>query len=96
MTKNKILLLGVFFICGAFLLLGASCNLADTLEGDKKGEATGRSEITEYEAGYRWDENGWIYVHIEGEPYDRGKQHGHLVAEELATIKASLEYLTYH
>ena len=95
MTKNKILLLGVFFICGAFLLLGASCNLADTLEGDKKGEATGRSEITEYEAGYRWDENGWIYVHIEGEPYDRGKQHGHLVAEELATIKASLEYLTY-
>ena len=35
-----------------------------------------------YKNGYRYDENGWIFVHIEGEPYERGYQHGYLVAQE--------------
>ncbi|MCK4996492.1 MAG: hypothetical protein KAR55_06345 [Thermoplasmatales archaeon] len=25
-----------------------------------------------YEDGYRYNINGWIYLHIEGEPYERG------------------------
>ncbi|HQN07241.1 MAG TPA: C45 family autoproteolytic acyltransferase/hydrolase [Thermoanaerobaculia bacterium] len=33
---------------------------------------------------FRYDEKGWIYVHVEGEPYERGFQYGSLVAEELA------------
>jgi hypothetical protein len=31
-----------------------------------------------YGRGYRFDHNGWIYLHVEGEPYDRGFQHGYL------------------
>src|SRR6476659_1448500 len=34
--------------------------------------------------GYRYNQAGWIVVHIEGEPYDRGVQHGRLLAPEIA------------
>ena len=33
--------------------------------------------------GYRYDDRGWIFVHIEGEPYERGYQYGHLLADEI-------------
>jgi len=31
----------------------------------------------------RRDQSGWIFLHIEGEPYDRGEQHGQLLATEI-------------
>lgn len=34
--------------------------------------------------GFRYDDGGWIYVHIEGEPYERGRQYGELVASEIS------------
>lgn len=33
---------------------------------------------------FRYEEGGWIFVHVEGEPFARGYQHGRLLAEELA------------
>ena len=57
--------------------------------------AEGGDEIIEYGDGYRFDRNGWVYVHIEGEPYERGVQHGYLLAPELEDILRSLKYLTY-
>ncbi|HOO32172.1 MAG TPA: C45 family autoproteolytic acyltransferase/hydrolase [Thermotogota bacterium] len=45
--------------------------------------------------GYRYEQNGWIYIHIEGKPFERGFQHGYLIADQLEDIKRSLEYLTY-
>jgi hypothetical protein len=32
---------------------------------------------------YRYSAAGWIYLHIEGKPYDRGYQHGYLMAHEI-------------
>ena len=32
---------------------------------------------------YRYPAGGWIYLHIEGQPYERGYQHGHLMAREI-------------
>lgn len=32
---------------------------------------------------YRYPAAGWIYLHIEGKPYDRGYQHGYLMAKEI-------------
>jgi len=29
------------------------------------------------------DKDGWVYLHIEGEPYERGFQHGYLLAKEI-------------
>lgn len=47
-----------------------------------------------YEKGYRFDCNGWIYVHIEGGPRERGIQYGHLVAPELADAMKTMEAIT--
>ncbi len=40
--------------------------------------------------GFRYDEAGWIYVHIEGEPYERGSQFGELVAHEIVRYMEKL------
>jgi hypothetical protein len=41
-------------------------------------------------AGYRYPQNGWAVLHIEGEPYDRGYQHGTLMAREIERYIAAL------
>ena len=41
-------------------------------------------------AGYRYPQNGWAVLHIEGEPYDRGYQHGALMAHEIERYIAAL------
>jgi hypothetical protein len=41
------------------------------------------SAVTTYGPAYRYPVGGWIYVHIEGKPYERGYQHGHLMAKEI-------------
>jgi hypothetical protein len=40
--------------------------------------------------GFRYDDGGWIYVHIEGEPYERGRQFGELVAQEIVRYMEKL------
>ena len=52
-------------------------------------------KVTKYDKGYRFDQNGWIYLHIEGRPYERGFQHGYLLAPELAEILRNYKDLSY-
>ena len=96
MTTKKMFLgaLLVIFLVTASLVFSGCLNWEkeEAATPEPKGEP--KSTVTEYGDGYRFTENGWVYVHIEGEPYERGKQHGYLVAEELKEIKRSLEYLT--
>src|SRR5262245_37408510 len=40
--------------------------------------------VKRHGAGYRYPQAGWIVLHIEGEPYERGFQHGQLLAAEIA------------
>jgi hypothetical protein len=40
--------------------------------------------VQRYGPGYRYPQAGWIVLHIEGEPYERGVQHGRLLAPEIA------------
>lgn len=39
---------------------------------------------------YRYDENGWIFIHIEGKPYERGYQHGFLLSQEIVSYIGKL------
>jgi hypothetical protein len=57
-------------------------------------EISDARNLTKFDKGYRFDENGWIYVHIEGDPYDRGFQYGYLVAPELDRIMKNVRHLT--
>lgn len=40
--------------------------------------------VQRYGPAYRYPQAGWIVLHIEGEPYERGYQHGRLMAPEIA------------
>lgn len=50
-------------------------------------------EVIQHGDGYRFERDGWIYLHIEGEPYERGVQHGNLLAQELDEILRSVRYV---
>ena len=36
----------------------------------------------------RHEKHGWVYLHIEGEPRERGFQHGYLLAKEIGEAHA--------
>jgi hypothetical protein len=40
--------------------------------------------IQQVSPAYRYPQAGWNVVHIEGKPYERGVQHGRLLAPEIA------------
>ena len=42
------------------------------------------SSVERFGPAYRYPQAGWIVLHIEGEPYERGYQHGRLLAPEIA------------
>jgi len=48
-----------------------------------------------YDNGYCFKNNGWIYLHIEGDPYERGLQHGYLMAREIELALKAIKYYVY-
>jgi hypothetical protein len=45
---------------------------------------------------YRFQKNGWIYVHLQGSPDDIGFQHGYLLAPEIAGAFQAVRLETVH
>jgi hypothetical protein len=41
------------------------------------------ASVVRYGPAYRYPQAGWIVLHIEGAPYERGLQHGRLMAAEI-------------
>ncbi len=44
------------------------------------------ASVSRFGPGYRYPKAGWIVLHIEGGPYERGYQHGRLMAPEIAAF----------
>ena len=44
------------------------------------------SEDDRLKGSYRFEQNGWIYVHLEGSPEQIGYQHGKLLAKEIEDL----------
>jgi hypothetical protein len=42
------------------------------------------ASVKRYGPAYRYPQAGWVVLHIEGEPYERGYQHGKLMSAEIA------------
>ncbi len=40
----------------------------------------------QYGQGFRYNVQGWIYLHIQGDPYERGYQHGYLLSAEIVDM----------
>lgn len=73
--------------CLAALVL--TCHLAGlALAGDSF--APDPLSVRRQGAGYRYPQHGWAVLHIEGQPYDRGYQHGWLMAKEIENYIAAL------
>src|SRR6266581_110552 len=54
-------------------------------EGSKASEySPDPKSVQRYGPAYRYPQAGWVVLHIEGKPYDRGYQHGYLMASEIA------------
>ena len=51
-----------------------------------EGKKTEIYNAEKFEKGYIYNIQGWIYLHIEGEPYERGYQHGYLLANEIVDM----------
>jgi Phospholipase B. len=78
MKKKVIILLLSVFICSTKGL----CQTIDKLTNEQN---------TWLSKANRHEKNGWIYLHIEGSPEERGFQHGYLLARE---IKESIRVLS--
>ena len=57
-------------------------------EASAKDEWPAREAVKTFGPAYRYPQAGWIYLHIEGEPYERGYQHGYLMAREIPEYMA--------
>src|SRR3984893_2461032 len=84
--KNRLpsadmIVLGCAF-AAALLLLSAQRQVARATISAAQGRD--RSSDTTLGKGYRFERDGWIYVHVEGAPHDIGVQHGYLLAPEIA------------
>jgi Phospholipase B len=42
-----------------------------------------KAAVKTFGPAYRYPKAGWVYLHIEGAPYERGYQHGYLMAKEI-------------
>ncbi len=42
------------------------------------------ASVKRYGPAYRYPQSGWVVLHIEGQPYERGYQHGQLMSAEIA------------
>jgi outer membrane protein assembly factor BamB len=69
------------FIAVLFLITN---NLFFCIPADDK--QTGISNAEKFGKGYRYNIQGWIYLHIEGDPHERGYQHGYLLAHEIVDM----------
>jgi hypothetical protein len=57
-------------------------------EASEEGSWPIREAVQTFGPAYRYPSGGWIYLHIEGSPYERGYQHGHLMAREIPEYMA--------
>ena len=66
------------------ILLSSSLVISNLAKGEDDNLKSVGSE--QFENGCRYNVQGWIYLHIEGEPYKRGYQHGYLLAAEIVDM----------
>jgi Phospholipase B len=77
------------------LLLVLGCWLAPAPSRAADFQPDPRS-VQRYGPAYRYPQAGWTVLHIEGEPYARGVQHGRLMAPEIAAEVRCLAAMHSH
>lgn len=71
-------------------LLTPDCASAARPDPSIASEKPDPATVRRYGPAYRYPRAGWIVLHIEGAPYERGYQHGRLLAAEIADYAKTL------
>jgi len=74
----------VFCVIITMILLSSSLFIVNLTLGEDNNLKSVNSE--QFKNGYRYNVQGWIYLHIEGKPYDRGYQQGYLLSAEIVDM----------
>ena len=74
----------------AFLMLIAAPALGGDAPKPDADFAPDPASVRRSGAAYRYPQDGWVVLHVEGSPYDRGYQHGKLMSGEIADYAATL------
>jgi hypothetical protein len=78
-TFTRIVLTGfLLFAAGSSRAAGADPNASAELYSPDP------ASVQTFGSAYRYPQAGWTVLHIEGEPYERGYQHGRLMAPEIS------------
>ena len=80
-----------FFIYGLFLTFILTGCAQETIVPVRQNEIT--AENNWLAKAYRVDKNGWIFLHIEGKPFERGFQRGYLTADEIDEFLKTTTYV---
>ena len=80
-----------FLVALALLVPWSSSFGADPL-ANRQDYGPDPASVRRYGPAYRYPQAGWVVLHIEGEPYERGYQHGRLMASETADYLKALAY----
>jgi len=84
-TTNNIIMLKKYCVVIACLLLITPSMISITAIS-MPDEQNSTQAPTSYGKGYRYNIMGWVYIHIEGEPFERGYQYGYLAADEIVDM----------
>ncbi len=89
------------FAVGTAFLLAGFCTSSGTVplaRAERSPEIPNQNTYIEQTQGkgYRFERDGWIYVHLEGSPLEIGYQHGYLLAPEIAEAFAVIHLEMTH
>lgn len=78
---------GILILILGLILAGPAAMAAGPL---KQESGPDPASVRRHGPAYRYPQAGWIVLHVEGEPYERGYQHGRLMAPEIADYLKTL------
>ena len=73
-------------VLSILLGLGLQMQVQASPHSKPAAQATAASKSALLEGSYRFDRNGWSFVHLEGTPQQVGYQHGYLLATEILDV----------
>ena len=80
-----------YLVAVSLLVFGLTGCAAKSIVPNARGNDSVKEEEWLKKA-YRYDKNGWIFLHIEGKPFERGFQRGYLTANEIDDFLKTLTY----
>jgi len=86
MNKFIVLLIAGLFLSSPSLIAHFSPETEMDLESLVAFQRNPSNALQFIEQGSRYNIQGWVYVQIQGSPYERGYQYGYLLAEEIIDL----------